>query len=185
MWKAPGFQGPAKRTAAEYAREGQRADYLPSPSPFYSEKITSAFRLGSQARILEYGYPRNDALLAPDNGRGAAIRKKLGIARQKVILYAPTWRDNQHTAGEGYTYRLGIDFDALRQNLEEDCVILFRAHYLISTRFDFEKFGGFIRNVSDYDDINELYLAADLLITDYSSVFLTMPILSYPFFLYV
>lgn len=175
-----------KRTAAEYAKEGQRADYLPSPSPFYSEKITSAFCLGSQAKILEYGYPRNDALLAPDNGRGAKIRKKLGIPKGKrVILYAPTWRDNQHTAGEGYTYRLGIDFDALKRSLEEDCVILFRAHYLISTRFDFEKFGGFIRNVSDYDDINELYLAADMLITDYSSVFFDYANLERPILFYM
>lgn len=175
-----------ERTLGEYRREGGRIDYLPSPSPFYTEKITSAFQLGPQARIVEWGYPRNDALLGDTAGRGQAVRKKLGLpGDKKIILYAPTWRDNQHTAGEGYTYRLGIDFDALRENLGETCVILFRAHYLISTRFDFARYEGFVRNVSDYDDINDLYLASDLLVTDYSSVFFDYANLERPILFYM
>ena len=61
---------------------------------------------------------------------------------------------------------------------------MFRAHWLVANSFNFKKYEGFIYNVSDYDDINDLYVIADLLITDYSSVFfdyanLRRPILFY------
>ena len=175
-----------KRAYKEYAREGQIIDFLPSPSPFYTEKITSAFRLGAQAKILELGYPRNDALFTGTEKKCRKIREKLGIPQDKhTILYAPTWRDDQHTAGTGYTYRLGLDFDALKKNLGKDWVILFRAHYLISNGFDFEKYQGFVRDVSQYDDINDLYLVSDMLLTDYSSVFFDYANLMRPMLFYM
>lgn len=175
-----------KRAFKEYEREGQLIDFLPSPSPFYTEKITSAFRLGVQARVLERGYPRNDALFTFTEKKCRRIREKLGIPQgKKTILYAPTWRDDQHTAGTGYTYKPGLDFDRLREELGEEWVILFRAHYLISSSFDFEKYGGFIKNVSEYDDINDLYLAADMLLTDYSSVFFDYGNLMRPMLFYM
>lgn len=90
---------------------------------------------------------------------------------KKIILYAPTWRDDQHQAGVGYTYKTEVKFDLLKEKLQEDYIILFRAHYLVANSFDFEKYQGFIYNVSEVDNINELYVVADLLITDYSSVF--------------
>ncbi len=175
-----------KRTFHKYEREGKSIDYLPSPSAFYSEKITSAFLLGKQAEILQYGYPRNDALLRPKKEKIAKIRRKLGIpAEKKVILYAPTWRDNQHTPGVGYTYKLGIDFTKLKEKLGREYVLLFRAHYLISSRFDFDQYEGFVYNVSEYDDINDLYIAADMLVTDYSSVFFDYAILRRPILFYM
>ena len=65
-------------------------------------------------------------------------------------------------------------------------VVLFRAHYFISNSFDFEAFQGFVYDVSQMDDINPLYLAADVLITDYSSVFFDYANLRRPilFFMY-
>ncbi len=175
-----------KRTFHKYEKEGKSIDYLPSPSPFYSQKITSAFLLGKQAEILQYGYPRNDALFLFDEEKTAKIRKKLGIAPgKKVILYAPTWRDNQHTPGVGYTYKLGLDFSDLREKLGGEYAVLFRAHYLISSQFDFRKYEGFVYNVSEYDDINDLYIAADLLVTDYSSVFFDYAILKRPILFYM
>ena len=93
------------------------------------------------------------------------------IGARKVILYAPTWRDNQHDSSLGYSYELGVDFHCLRSALEADYVILFRAHYLVASQFDFDAYGDFVRDVSGYPDINDLYIVSDLLITDYSSVF--------------
>ena len=181
-----GLEADRKRAYKEYESEGALIDFVPSPSPFYTEKFKSAFRLGSQARILEMGYPRNDALFMTGKERQEEIRRALGIPQgRKVILYAPTWRDNQHTAGTGYTYKLGINFDKLKANLEGEAVILFRAHYLISSSFDFQKYGGFIRNVSDYDDINDLYAVADMLITDYSSVFFDYACVKRPMLFYM
>lgn len=178
--------GDRKRAYKEYEREGRIIDYMPSPSAFYSEKVASAFKLGAQATVLETGYPRNDALFTWSQNKCNKIKKKLHLTNEKrVILYAPTWRDDQHTAGTGYTYQLGIDFDALKENLEEEWVILFRAHYLISSSFDFAKYEGFVRNVSEYDDINDLYLVSDMLITDYSSVFFDYANLKRPMLFYM
>lgn len=175
-----------KRTYRKYEREGQSIDFLPSPSSFYSEKITSAFHLGAQAKILQVGYPRNDALFQVNEDIVKGIRRKLKLPdHKKIILYAPTWRDNQHTPGVGYTYKPGVEFCRLQRKLGEEYVILFRAHYLISSRFDFRKYDGFVYNVSDYDDINDLYMAADLLITDYSSVFFDYAILKRPILFYM
>ena len=179
-------QAERRRTYVEYEREGAIIDFIPSPSAFYTDKITSAFRLGAQAKILEQGYPRNDALFAVNEQSCLKIKQKLGIPRdKKVILYAPTWRDDQHTAGTGYTYELGVDFGQMQEKLGISCVILFRAHYFISNHFDFQKYRGFIYDVSEYDDINDLYIISDLLITDYSSVFFDYANLKRPMFFYM
>ena len=100
-------------------------------------------------------------------------------------MYAPTFRDNQHTSGLGYTYNLGIDFDKLKKELNKDYIILFRTHYFISNSFDFSKYKDFIYDVSDYDDINELYIISDILLTDYSSVFFDFANLKRPMLFYM
>ena len=113
-------------------------------------------------------------------------RKRLRLPEdKKIILYAPTWRDNQHKAGVGYTYELGVDFDYLREQLEDEYVILFRAHYLVASKFNFAKYKGFVYNASKMDDINKLYVIADLLITDYSSVFFDYANLNRPILFYM
>lgn len=70
-----------------------------------------------------------------------------------------------------------MSFDKMRDKFGENYVILFRAHYFISGRIDFSKYAGFVYDVSNVEDVNELYVISDILITDYSSVFLTMQIL--------
>lgn len=175
-----------KRAWHEYRHEGRIIDYMPSPSGFYSEKITSAFMLGRQAKVLECGYPRNDFLFTYDGNFCRTLKEKLAIPQdKKVILYAPTWRDNQHVPGQGYVYHCGLDFDKMRKELGEDYVILFRAHYLISNSFDFAKYDSFVINVSEYDDINHLYVISDMLITDYSSVFFDYANLERPILFYM
>ena len=62
---------------------------------------------------------------------------------------------------------------------------MFRAHYFVADNFDFEAYKGFIYDVSKYDDINELYIIADILITDYSSVFFDYAILGRPILFYM
>lgn len=172
-----------------YTIDAMRYTDMPSPSPFYTEKITSAFNLkalGKENIFMECGYPRNDFLYSYTQEQKEEIRKTLGVPEgKKIVLYAPTWRENQHEAGVGYTYDLGVDFDVLQRELGDDFVILFRAHYFISNAFDFEKYEGFIVNVSNYNDINHLYVAADMLITDYSSVFFDYANLDRPIIFYM
>ena len=123
--------------------------------------------------IIEQGYPRNDKLFNCTVNDMDRIKSTLGIedTDKKIILYAPTWRDNQHDSSIGYTYKTEVDFDYLRDAVGDKCIILFRAHYLVASKFDFKKYKGFVYDVSKYDEINDLYLASDALLTDYSSVF--------------
>lgn len=173
----------------KYDQDSWRYTYLLSPSRFCSEKLTSAFHLkkfGKENCIVEKGYPRNDFLFRFTPEDVARIRRELGLPEgKKVVLYAPTFRDNRHTAGLGYTYDLGLDFDRLREELGEECVILFRAHYLVANSFDFSRYKGFVFDVSGYDNINDLYVVSDLLMTDYSSVFFDYANLKRPMVFYM
>jgi len=174
----------------KYRTDAERFKYLLSPSPFASEKFATAWNLektGQKDKIVEVGYPRNDYLLNCSEDEQKKIKKSLGVSpKKKVILYAPTWRDNQYSAQLGYTYKNNVDFDKMREELADEWIILFRAHYFVANSFDFEKYKGFVYDVSNYNDINELYVISDLLITDYSSVFFDFANLKRPmlFFMY-
>lgn len=179
-----------KELKYKYKIDAKKFKYMLSPSRFATEKFISAFNLknlGKENCIIEEGYPRNDFLINYNQKDIEEIKEKLGISKinKKIILYAPTWRDNQHEAGVGYTYKTEVDFDLLQKELEQDYIILFRAHYFVSNSFDFEKYKGFIYNVSNWDDINELYVISDMLITDYSSVFFDYANLKRPIIYYM
>lgn len=165
-----------------------RFDYFISPSAYCTEKFTSAFnlkKLGKEDIIIETGYPRNDLLFNYDEKDVRAVRESLCLHEgKKVILYAPTFRDNQHDGG-GYTYDTHVDFDRLMEKFGEEYVVLFRAHYFVASRFDFSRYEGFIYNVSDLDDITPLYLISDILITDYSSVMFDFANLERPMLFYM
>jgi len=158
-----------------YESNGTKMDYLVSPSAYATEKLTSTFNLKKLKKehiVLEAGYPRNDFLINHKKDEVERIKQKLDLPTNKrVILYAPTYRDNSHEVNSGYIFTPNIDFDLLEKNLCADYIILFRAHYLVGKSFNFEKHKGFIYDVSHTDDVNYLYIISDLLITDYSSVF--------------
>ena len=170
-------------------RDAKRFDYFLSPSKFCTEKFISAFnlkKLGKEDIIIEAGYPRNEYLFNYTSEDAARLKKELGIPEnKKVIMYAPTFRDNQHTSGVGYTYNLNIDFDRLKEKLEKEYVIIFRTHYFVANSFDFEKYKGFIYNMSNHDDVNECYIISDVIITDYSSVFFDYANLKRPMLFYM
>ena len=163
-------------------------DYFISPSKFCTEKFTSAFnlkKLNNENIFIEKGYPRNDYLFNYKKSDIKKIKKELNIPlNKKVILYAPTFRDNQVNEN-GYTYNVELDFNKLKNEFSEEYVILFRAHYFIANKFDFKKYNNFVYDVSKYEDINELYIISDILITDYSSVFFDFANLKKPILFYM
>lgn len=179
--------------AERFGMDSQKWTYLLSPSPYASQHLADAFGLAEQRRastVLELGYPRNDALAEAVSGDAARtmreLRFLLGIpGYKKVMLYAPTWRDDSYQPGVGYTFDYLIDFDKLRDSLGDEWIVLFRPHYYIANSFDFSAYQGFVYNVSKVADINELYLASDLLITDYSSVMFDFAILTRPMAFFV
>lgn len=179
--------------AGRFGMDAKKWTYLLSPSPYTSEHLADAFGLPAERRadvILEEGYPRNDevALAAADASgeRQRELRAALGVPEGKrAMLYAPTWRDDSYQAGVGYTFDYLIDFDLLRRELGDEWVVLFRPHYYIANHFDFSAYEGFVIDVSAWDNVNELYIAADALVTDYSSVMFDYAILRRPMALFV
>lgn len=176
----------------KYRTDAQKFKYIISPCKFSSEKFASAWNLEKfnskgKSAIIEEGYPRNDRLLTYNSCEVQKIKDELGLddKGKKIILYAPTWRDNQHNVDIGYTYKMNVDFDKLQKELSKEYIILFRAHYLVSNRFEFEKYQGFIYDVSNVDDINDLYIISDILVTDYSSVFFDYANLKKPVIFYM
>lgn len=123
--------------------------------------------------MLKFGYPRNDILHADNKEQIAAdIRKRLGIPEdKKVILYAPTWRDDEYYESGKYKFDLKLDLKYMKEKLSDEYAVILRTHYFIADNIDVTGLEGFVFNLSKYDDIAELYLISDILITDYSSVF--------------
>lgn len=168
--------------AERFGMDSKKWNYLLSPSAYTSKHLADAFGLEEERRpsvVLEEGYPRNDRIVRvcedPQalSAFTAAFREELGIpADKKILLYAPTWRDDSYESGKGYVMEdTLLDFPALQAALGDEWVVLFRAHYYIANHFDFSAYEGFVYDVSKQADINDLYIVADALLTDYSSVF--------------
>lgn len=178
-----------KEIRSKYDTDANKFNFLLAPSEFAKEKFISAWNLiekGKENCVIVEGYPRNDYLINHKSEDRDKIKRELGIpVDKKVILYAPTWRDNQHNSKLGYVYTTEVDFDLLKQELADDYIIVFRAHYLVANSFDFEKYNGFIFDASRINDINSLYVASDMLITDYSSVFFDYANLDRPMLFYM
>ncbi|MBO0774936.1 MAG: CDP-glycerol glycerophosphotransferase family protein, partial [Actinobacteria bacterium] len=159
-------------------------DLLLSQNPFSTPILRRAFRFGGE--ICEYGYPRND-ILARGGAPAGEIRQRLGIpAGKRVVLYAPTWRDNQYYASGRYRFDLRLDLERAWQVLGPDHVILVRGHHHLASDVRSGSRPGFARNVTGYPDIGELFLITDVLITDYSSVMFDFAVTGRPmlFFTY-
>ncbi|MEU9980029.1 CDP-glycerol glycerophosphotransferase family protein [Streptomyces sp. NPDC050856] len=138
-----------------------RWDYSLSANSHSTETWQRAYPSGFQS--LDYGYPRNDIHYRATAADVRAARARLGVRPgQRALLYAPTHRDHEAR----WTPRL--DLPALAERLGEDTVLLVRGHYFHTALPG----PGHPRvlDVTGYDPVEELALAADALITDYSSI---------------
>ncbi|HDR4408566.1 CDP-glycerol glycerophosphotransferase family protein [Bacillus cereus] len=173
-----------ERYKDNFHREAQNWDYLLSPNGYSTEIFKRAFQF--QRNVVEAGYPRNDFLYVNNNLKAIdALKKRNGLPiDKKIILYAPTWRDDQFYNKGRYKLDLQLDLQLLQKRLDSDYIILLRMHYLVAEQFDLEPYKGFVYDFSKHVDINELYLLSDLLITDYSSVFFDFANLKRPIIFY-
>lgn len=155
-----------------------RWDYVLSSNRYSSEIWARAFP--ARFETLEYGYPRNDLFFDDVARRTRDVREGLGIApADRVVLYAPTFRDHRSEA------RLDLDLASLRLALPHDTVVLVRAHYLDEDLgLPPGAVGGNIIDVSGHPEMQELCLAADVLVTDYSSVMFDYANLGRPIVIY-
>jgi len=146
----------------------------------FDERIyQSAFCL-KQKQFLRCGMPRNDVLIQ-HNYNVDAIKKKLGITtNKKIILYAPTWRENTGKKTD-QVLDLPISIDKWKTLLENDYLVLFRAHS-ISKIVDITKSNDFFIDISQFPDVNEILPIVDILISDYSSLIIDFALLERPIF---
>jgi len=161
-----------------------RWDLLLSPNPVTTPRLRQAF--GYQGPVHETGLPRNDVLTSPERDDvRARVRTQLGIPDHKTaVLYTPTWRDDlvfEGTAERDFDFP--IDVDDFTDRLGEDHVLLLRLHNMVTGRLADT---GTVRDVSPWADIADLYLAADLMVTDYSSTMFDFAVTGRPllFFTY-
>jgi CDP-glycerol glycerophosphotransferase len=141
---------------------------LLSPNRFSTPIMRRAFQY--QGEILESGYPRNDVLCVGRDEVAAGVRAGLGLPDGKrVVLYAPTWRDDEYYGPGRYKLSLNLDLDRAAELLGEDHVLLVRSHPNVADEIP-QAGGGFVWDVSTYPDMADLLAATDILVTDYSSV---------------
>jgi CDP-glycerol glycerophosphotransferase len=158
-----------------------------SPSSSATPVLERAFPADE---VIETGLPRTDLLLQPDrHARAEELKRRLGVAGKRVVLYAPTYRDDlEYRPGSRVNplrdlptyraavarldgYRLGhlLDLERLSSVLGEDDVVVFRKHRRVVENLPPEV-EPYVLDASEVADGSELLLAADVLVTDYASL---------------
>ena len=161
------------------ARQVPQWDLLLAQNREAEQRLRRALGYGGQVRVGEY--PRNVRLLGGIEV-GRRVRSDLGIGEeQQVILYAPTWRERlRHPGGlAGHSNGQGLQGDVYPAH-RTDAVILMRTHHMNRARP-----GPGLVDVSRYPSIEELMMAADVLVSDYSSIFLDFALTGKPAVVYV
>ena len=168
-----------------YDIDVERYNYMISPNTFCTEVFQTSFRINRE-RLIETGYPRNDFITnaTQDDIKNLKLKYNLPLDK-KIVLYAPTWRDNSYVAS-GYTFELEANFHRWKEKLGNDYVVVFKPHYLIINKYENdESLNGFLYSMKAEAEINELYVLSDILVTDYSSVFFDYAVLNRPIYFYM
>ena len=144
-----------------------------------------------ESKVYATGLPRTDWLLTllSDKDRAEKIEEISGnIAKfmgggslmdKKIILYAPTFRDN-----ETDNPKLHMNVSKLAETLPDDYLIFLKLHPFVSRAFKENDLPDRVINVSDYQDLNELMVVSDVLITDYSSIIFDFVVLDKPMYFF-
>lgn len=167
-----------------YQKESEMIDHFLSPSQYASKCFKSSFAL-TDDKILQLGYPRNDQLIKyrTDEDYKNKIKLDLNLSLSaKIVLYAPTYRDNSFcNKRRSHVLHNQLDSDVFMSYFSDDIIFLYRGHYFSCKNEEGSKF----IDVSDYDNVNDLLLIANVLVTDYSSLFFDYSILNKPTLFYM
>lgn len=159
-------------------------DVFVSMGKYHTQVLKETFWVPEHAEIWEIGFPRNDQYYKDTTQKQKELRKKLSIPEgTRVVLYAPTFRDNNTT--EAYNMNLHGVLQALEQKTGEKWMMFITLHpnfiWFIVPPY---KFDDKVWNMSTFPDLHELLLIVDVAISDYSSVALDFVNLRRPVFLY-
>ena len=169
-----------KRYIKESKHNSRQTDLFVSGSADQSQQYRDAFWCNCE--ILECGFPRNDVLFHWDHTVLQKVRAAFGVPEDaKLVLYAPTFRD------DGSTDAYDIDGHAVVKALEkngDDWYFLVRMHPNATAVQSIFTYDNKVLNASNYPDMQELLLASDILITDYSSSVYEFSVLGKPSYIY-
>ena len=146
-------------------------DLLLSPNGYSTDRFKSCFRYNG--KILESGYPANDIFYHKKKyeSKRREIREKLGISNDALVyLYAPTWGWRKSFKDIKNEFGLYFDPEQFLESAPKDSTLLVRFHHLSDYATSSDGLPDNVVDVSDWDDAIELMCAADILITDYSSI---------------
>jgi CDP-glycerol glycerophosphotransferase len=155
------------RRSWRWADQMANWQYVVSGSRAATPVLRQAF--GFEGEALEVGLPRNDLLAAPEEA-SSAVRSRLAIpAEARVILYAPTYRDQVVDRRGRYRLDQHLDVERVTSALDSSSYLLIRKHPLVADAVDTAGHAR-VRDVSLWPDATELLAAADVLVTDYSAL---------------
>lgn len=167
----------------EYAmRDSAQTDLIVSDSRFMTEVYRRTFWYDGE--IQEFGSPRNDALINGDEETYKLVRSRFELPEDcRIVLYAPTFRADKSM--EPYS----IDYARLRKSCEARFggrfAVLIRLHPNIMKQAEELTFDNETTfDASAYQDMQELLSAADVVITDYSSLMFDFMLTRRPCFQY-
>lgn len=143
----------------------------------YDADIYSKAFIVKNNNIKITGYPRNDVMFEKGSTLGNRVKEKYGIYGKKVILYAPTYRDYIKDESGAYSFECMITPQLFKDMLGDDYVMLVRTHGAIEKELWPKE--GFV-DVSDYPDVEDLMVAADILVSDYSGIIFDYSLLEKP-----
>lgn len=170
----------ASKAFAEKVNIHSNYTYALVSSSFIKDKYAEAFHMAEE-KIISIGIPRTDLFFnveAITKVTDQIYQNYPALKNKKVILYAPTFRGNSkfEAKNDGLP-----DFEEMTKALGQEYVIILKLHPFMSGKYSLsEKVKESIIDLSNYEDINELMLISDLLITDYSSVVFEFSLLERP-----
>ena len=163
--------------AAFKAVKPEKFDYFYVEGKYDKAIMPSAYLIPQENAIVT-GYPRNDIMFKTDNDVTKRIFDKYGIEEgKKLILYAPTYRDYNKDANGDFIFELKLNSEIFDSSgLADKYVLMVRAHGAIENNNENK---GFI-DVTDYPNIEDLLVASDILISDFSGVIFDYALLRKP-----
>ncbi|EQB88372.1 hypothetical protein M918_04320 [Clostridium sp. BL8] len=164
-----------------FKKDGNNIDYLLVSSENLKDIYSEALNIPIE-KILSLGIPRTDPLfdeIYKNNVKKEFLKKFKDIKDKKIILYAPTFRDN-----EKIDFKMKLDLELLKKNFAGECKVLLRLHPIIRHKYSIPiELQDFVIDVGK-DNINDLMVVSDILITDYSSVIFEYALLKKPIIFY-
>ncbi|MHC9533078.1 CDP-glycerol glycerophosphotransferase family protein [Dellaglioa sp. L3N] len=170
------------------ARNFYIADFLLSPNKHTTDMFLDSYRMrnGYNGEILESGYPRIDATIYQNKNKVSETLLKFGVhinPNKKIILYAPTWKGKTLSNARNDLNQIVAEMDSLNEKYKEKYQIFVKVHpYLYQKAKEMESLEKYL--IPDVIDTNEVLSIADILITDYSSIFFDFLVTDKPILFY-